>query len=123
MRILEADKVVLDYQLAFDAAPSEASLLNLNTAKSSLHNWLKAESDLWKQRSKNGWLQDGDRNTKFFHQSAKFKGIFNRIDRIYVDDKTFPEEGQIRDQAVLFFSNLMQSPPITPHCPLLIFAQ
>ena len=101
-------------QIALDAGPSEASLLELTRAKSHLHNWLKAEADLWKQRSKIKWLQDEDRNTNFFHQSTKFRGIFNRIDKISENGSTYTEEVQIREQAELFFSNLFQSPPITP---------
>lgn len=114
VRIAEAEKAILDCQQALDVAPSESSLLEPNRAKSSLHNWLKIESDLWKQRSKIRWLQDGDRNTKFFHQSAKSKGVLNRIDKISINDSTFSDEGQIRDQAMLFFSNWLQSPPTTP---------
>lgn len=115
VRIAEAELAILAYHEALDANPSESSLLDLSSAKSSLHNLLKTELDLWRQRSKIRWLQDGDRNTKFFHISAKPRGIFNRIDRISVDDNLFVDEDNIRDQAELYFSNLMQSHPITPN--------
>lgn len=105
---------VLDCQQALDVNPSEANLLELNSAKSSLQNWLKAESVLWKQRSKVRWLLDGDRNTKFFHHSAKSRGTVNRIDRISVGNSSFTEGGLIREQAVGYFSNLMQATPIIP---------
>lgn len=105
VRIAEAERAVLVCQHSLDANPSEASHLELNSAKFSLHNCLKAESDLWRPWSKIRWLQDGDRNTKFFR--GGFKGIVNCIDRISVDGTLFVEEGQVRDQAKLYFSNLM----------------
>ena len=83
--------------------------MDLKSAKSSIHNGLKAESDLWKQRSKIRWLQDGNRNTRFFHQSAESRGSFNRIDKIIVGDTPLVDEGQIRNQAVRYFSNLMET--------------
>lgn len=92
VRISEADSSVLSYQQTHDADPSKEKHLELNTAKTALHNWLKAEPDFWNQRSKISWLQDGDRNTKFFHQSAKFRGIFNHIDSILVDNSEYVEE-------------------------------
>lgn len=48
VKIFEADIAVLACQHAHDAVPSKANLLKLNTAKSAFHNWLKAESDVWK---------------------------------------------------------------------------
>ncbi|WCJ37367.1 DNAse I-like superfamily protein [Euphorbia peplus] len=35
-----------------------------------LETTLKQEEDLWHQKSRNKWIQDGDRNTTFFHRST-----------------------------------------------------
>ena len=60
------------------------------------------------------WLQDGDRNTKFFHLSAKSKGICNRIDKINVECTIYEDDNQIKDQAASFFSNVFQADTVIP---------
>eukprot|EP00268_Persea_americana_P034025 TRINITY_DN33662_c0_g2_i1.p1 TRINITY_DN33662_c0_g2~~TRINITY_DN33662_c0_g2_i1.p1 ORF type:complete len:402 (-),score=60.83 TRINITY_DN33662_c0_g2_i1:2739-3944(-) len=100
----DAEKDVLQAQLAYDSHPSAQLLLDLNLVNSALYNWLNAESTHWKQKAKLRWLQDGDRNTRFFHQTAKSRSILNRIDKITVDGTIFEEEEDIRNQACLYYS-------------------
>ena len=40
------------------------------------------EEILWKQKSCNQWLKEGERNTKFFHRSAMDYRCNNRITKI-----------------------------------------
>lgn len=96
---------MVEAQIAFDANPSDSLLLALNSGKSNLHNWLNAEAAHWKLKSGINWLQDGDRNTKFFHLSAKSRSLQNSIDIISVGE----DEEQIKDQACNYFSYLMHS--------------
>nr|POF03160.1 hypothetical protein CFP56_74687 [Quercus suber] len=58
-----------------------------------LNVWLDVESTIWKQRSRNFWLTDGDRNTSFFHTKATNQKQCNVIldicdlDGVWQDDE------------------------------------
>lgn len=80
----------MDAQIAFDSETSEPRLKGLNDAKVDLHNWLNSESAHWKQKSEIHWLQDGDRNTRFFHLAKS--SIHNHIDSIFVGGNIIEEE-------------------------------
>lgn len=47
-----------------------------------LLEWLTRTEILWKQKPRELWLKEGDRNTKFFHLSTIIKRWQNNIDAI-----------------------------------------
>ena len=50
-----------------------------------LNEWLIRNDVLWKQKSRELWLRDGDRNTKFFHLSTIIRRRHNSIDAVRSD--------------------------------------
>lgn len=44
-----------------------------------LDEWLKNQETLWKQKSKDGWLNDGDANTSYFHLTTIIHARNNTI--------------------------------------------
>lgn len=50
----------------------------------------------------------------FFHLLAKFRGSRNRIDRISVGGSSVEDEEEIKTQASIFFSTLLQSSSMIP---------
>jgi hypothetical protein len=51
-----------------------------------LNEWLRRNEALWKQKSRELWLKDGDRNSKFFHLSTIIRRQRNSIDAIKGDE-------------------------------------
>ena len=51
-----------------------------------LSEWLARTEVLWKQKSRELWLKEGDRNTKFFHLSTIIRRRQNHIDAIKSED-------------------------------------
>ncbi|GLT59335.1 hypothetical protein SLA2020_321600 [Shorea laevis] len=45
-----------------------------------MEEWLEREEVMWKQRSKEIWIHEGDRNTRFFHQRASRRRELNKIE-------------------------------------------
>ena len=68
-----------------------------------------------RQKSRELWLQEGDRNTKKFHTSAKQKRVNSTI--FHIKDTTsgdlLSNENLIRNEGVNFFINLL-APVILP---------
>uniref|UniRef100_A0A2N9GM00 RNase H type-1 domain-containing protein n=1 Tax=Fagus sylvatica TaxID=28930 RepID=A0A2N9GM00_FAGSY len=52
------------------AAPAAQNALTIKNLCQELYNLHVKEEKMWKQRSRNQWLQNGDRNTRFFHCQA-----------------------------------------------------
>jgi len=47
---------------------------------------VRSQIDLfWRQRAKQHWMEDGERNTKFFHRVASMRRRFNAINKIVVE--------------------------------------
>lgn len=76
---------------------------------------VKHEEAYSKQRSRNFWLAEGDRNTKFFHQRATARKQKNTI-RSLVDESGVEHSGdeKVREIAVHYFRQMFQSsnPPL-----------
>lgn len=83
----------------------------LSLTKSSLQNLLQDEKIHWKQKSRISWLQEGDKNTRFFHLTAKIRGTKNRIDKVEYKGNTLENHPQIKAVAVEFFFDIFNPSP------------
>ncbi|XP_058776144.1 uncharacterized protein LOC131650452 [Vicia villosa] len=63
-------------------------------AQSEYEKALLKEDIYWRQRAKMHWFRDGDRNTRFFHQSAMARRKFKQINFLRHEDGTAVTEQQ-----------------------------
>lgn len=73
-----------------------------------LNEIVSKEEFFWCQKLREVWLKDGDKNTKFFHNSTKARREVNKISHIiYADGRSLDNLDQIVDKATSFFQNLL----------------
>ena len=71
---------------------------------------LTKEEIMWKQRSRVEWLQNGDRNTKFFHTVASQRQCKNRIEGLRDSKGVWHEEEGATEAIILdYFKNIFTS--------------
>ncbi|KAF7843734.1 reverse transcriptase [Senna tora] len=75
-----------------------------------LKGTLEHEEIMWRQRSRVSWLKEGDRNTKFFHNSASKRRRKNTIKRLTDRAGEWKEElDDMREIAVEYFKEIFTS--------------
>lgn len=79
---MEAEKALEDHHFSNEGSLDQASL----DKEVSLHNKLdeacRLEENYWKIKSRNSWLQEGDKNTKFFHKQAEVRKHYKSVSKI-----------------------------------------
>lgn len=74
-----------------------------------LRDILLQEEILWFQKSRTKWLNDGDRNTSFYHLKTRIKRSRNRIDMLKNEDNEWVEgKAQCGELVNRFFQTLFQ---------------
>ena len=72
--------------------------------------WALLEEVSWRQKSREIWLKEGDRNTKFFHKMANAHRRRNQLNRIKVNGRCLTEESEIKEEIGRNFQELLTNP-------------
>ncbi|XP_073359844.1 uncharacterized protein [Aegilops tauschii subsp. strangulata] len=105
-------------------------LHNMNADRSELRKesghmdeLLYKEEMMWLQRSRMEWLKHGDRNTKFFHRKARWRGCKNRIKGLRDDLGILHSEQDVMSgMAMSNFQNLFEADQgLAPHTVVNLF--
>lgn len=67
---------------------------------------LAREEMFWQEKARLNWHLHGDRNTKFFHRTAKIKSATKLITTLQDGDHVLTEKSQIADHIVNYYNNL-----------------
>ncbi|XP_057828258.1 uncharacterized protein LOC131039491 [Cryptomeria japonica] len=76
------------------------------------HSIIAREEIFWRQRSRSLWLNDGDRNTRFFHVTTLKHRATNRIDHLVRNGRRIEKEEEISEAIVEFFGELLKADPM-----------
>ena len=101
-----------------DSAVTQSLLQKEVELQKSLHKASRDKEEYWRQKSRNLWLQVGDKNTSFFHKQAEARKQFKNISEIHSQDAVVKDFEGIKRAAFTFFKELYSAPadpPIDPH--------
>ena len=89
-----------------------------------LNCWLDREDDMWTQRSRIDWFQNGDRNTTFFHAKASARHRKNLIEGLLDNDGVWQiEEDKMEEIAIGYFGDLFSTSNPVDFSDLLLVVQ
>ncbi|KAL8136317.1 hypothetical protein V2J09_002318 [Rumex salicifolius] len=112
--LLQLDRV----QTSIGLGPTEELLAEEATIQSQLEEVLLKEEMLWKQKSREMWLREGDRNTKFFHLSTIIRCRFNRVDELMDDNGATVSNKEALETLVTSFFKGLYSIPVNKVQPI-----
>ena len=94
--MIEKKDKVLNMEEAEDRAP----------AKEDFKKWCLLEEMFWRQKSRELWLKESDRNTRFFHRMANSHRKRNFMGKIKIEGRWVEEESEIWKGIVDAFQSL-----------------
>ncbi|KAK8708446.1 hypothetical protein V6N13_059486 [Hibiscus sabdariffa] len=73
---------------------------------------LKHRSSIWRQKLRISWLREGDRNTRFFQQATKLRGMRNLIQGLWVNGRWVTSPALLKHYVCRFFCVHFSQRPI-----------
>ncbi|XP_075496416.1 uncharacterized protein LOC142533498 [Primulina tabacum] len=116
-KLAEAEQAVRIAEADCEAAPSDLHWTSLSNCNADLARVTAMEADFWRQKAACRWLEDGERNTKLFHNMVKKKRVANKIFRIWDNGSCITSPELIQQSGATFFQNLLTGDPFVLSCP------
>ncbi|KAJ6871911.1 hypothetical protein NC651_031103 [Populus alba x Populus x berolinensis] len=119
-RVSQAKYAWHEAQLYLDSHPTSGEAKNRERELATLYMQLcKDEESVLKQRSRINWLQLGDRNTKFFHNSLLHRQVRNRIHCLQDSTGTLVTDQQKMGMlASSYYEQLLSAPQVHSQGPI-----
>lgn len=102
--------------LAVQSSPGSSSNISKEKAiQDEIELYLAMQAVYWRTRYKQEEVNDGDRNTRFFHQSVINRRSRNKISAIQLEDSSWTiDQSIISQEFVKYFSNMFKADPQNP---------
>jgi hypothetical protein len=89
---------------------ADSDMEKIRGLQNELQTLLEKEEIKWKQKSKEAWLKEGDKNTKYFHACATQKKFKNTIDSIMDEQgRVWESKEEVEQVFVNYYRNLFTS--------------
>jgi ribonuclease HI/exonuclease III len=85
-------------------------LLQETELQKQYHKACRDEETHWRMKSRALWLQEGDRNTSFFHKQTQARNNYNSINEIHWQDQLWTDPEDIKEVAHSYFKELYSAP-------------
>ena len=103
-RISFWDEVEKDKELSLTEAEEREK------ARENYKEWVDLEEVSWRQKSREIWLKEGDRNTRFFHRMTNSHRRRNSITSIRINGRNLVKEAEVKEGLVRAFQSLLSAP-------------
>lgn len=74
--------------------------------RAELANRIRMEEISWKQKAREKWIEEGDRNTRYFHSLASHRRRCNPVEKLQIVNKFVSGNDYLREGAMNFFQQL-----------------
>ena len=106
-RVDKAKKELENIQLLLSNSGFSEDLFQLETnAHNELFSALQSQTTFYKERSRAKWLQEGDRNSNFFHNSVKSNAKNRGISMLLINGEACTDKNFIKDHVINFYTEL-----------------
>ena len=78
-------------------------------ARDDFKSWALMEETSWRQKFRETWLIEGDKNTGFFHRMTNAHRRRNCLKSISINDRKLDKEAEIKEGLVNAFQNLLST--------------
>ena len=82
----------------------------LTVEETEVRNLSLLEEVSWRQKSRELWLKEGDKNTSFFHRMANSHRRRNSIKKVRVNGNWFEDEASIKREVAASFQRSLSDP-------------
>ena len=91
--------------LSFEEESAKKSL------RADFKKWALMEETIWRHKSREVWLKEGDRNTNFFHKMTNAHRKRNTMAKVKINGISITEKVDIREGIIQAFQKLLLEPP------------
>ena len=102
-----------------DILPISKSTLSIESdLQKSYFQACRIEEEFWHQKSRNLWIESGDKNTNYFHKQAEARKSFKAVTEINFRGSLIKDSEEIKKAAFLTFKDLFYALDEDPLNPL-----